>query len=151
MHAKRSIYPTYLPTYRLLRRAFSSVTASATARFGSYREGFENMKARIRQKAGQRRLGVEAGNHDEGWNQLRFRLLWTVILVFGLGGLESAAQSTPNFGPNVIIIDPSMPSSTINSTLASVAALDVNSQFITSRYAVLFKPGTYSVQAPIGY
>jgi hypothetical protein len=110
------------------------------------------MKARIREKIGQRRLGVEAGNHDEGWKQLRFRLFWTlVLLLFGLGGLQSAAQSTPNFGPNVIIIDPSMPSTTINSTLASVAALDVNSQFITSRYAVLFKPGTYSVQAPIGY
>src|SRR6202453_2645002 len=109
------------------------------------------MKARIRQNTGQRSLGRVAGNHNEGSKQLRFRLFWTVILVFGLGGLKSAAQSTPNFGPNVIIIDPSMPSSTINSTLASVAALDVNSQFITSRYAVLFKPGTYSVQAPIGY
>src|ERR1700679_3490243 len=81
------------------------------------REGFEGMKTRIREKIGQRRLGVEAGNHNQGWKQSRFRLFWTLVLpVFGLGGLQCAAQSTPNFGPNVIIIDPSMPSTTINST-----------------------------------
>jgi hypothetical protein len=97
----------------------------------------------------------EAGNHKDCAKHLRVLLLWIpVFLVLALEGLQGTAQGTspaPNFGPNVIIIDPSMSSATINSTLASLAALDVNSQFITNRYAVLFKPGTYSVQAPIGY
>jgi len=110
------------------------------------------MKTATRVEFEQRGQGIEAGKGKDAWKQLRAGLLvTTVCLVFGLGGLKSAAQPAPNFGPNVIIIDPSVPSATINSTLASLAALDVNSQFITSRYAVLFKPGTYSVQAPIGY
>jgi hypothetical protein len=51
------------------------------------REGFEGMKTRIREKIGQRRLGVEAGNHNQGWKQSRFRQFWTLVLpVFGLGG-----------------------------------------------------------------
>ena len=113
------------------------------------------MKSGIKVEIGQRGQGIEASKHKNGGKQLRAWLFWIpVFLVFGLGGLESTAQTTPptpDFGPNVIIIDPSTPSATINATLSSLAALDVNSQFITSRYAVLFKPGAYSVQAPIGY
>ncbi|MGC2420079.1 MAG: malectin domain-containing carbohydrate-binding protein [Candidatus Acidiferrales bacterium] len=55
---------------------------------------------------------------------------------------------TPDFGPNVYIIDPSMSSATIVSTLTS---LSNEAQFSTNRYAVLFLPGTYTVQAPVGY
>jgi hypothetical protein len=110
------------------------------------------MKTGKKVKIEWRRQGIEAGKRNDAWKQLRIPLLWIpACLVLGFGGLQSVAQTAPNFGPNVIIIDPSMPSATINSTLASLAALDVNSQFVTSRYAVLFKPGTYSVQAPIGY
>jgi Malectin domain len=63
-------------------------------------------------------------------------------------GLQSLAQTRPDFGPNVHIIDPSMSSETINSTLASFAN---EPQFGTNRYAVLFMPGTYNIEAPIGY
>ena len=100
----------------------------------------------------QRGQRIDAGKGKDALRQLRTVVLGlAVCLMLGFGGLQSVAQSAPNFGPNVIIIDPSMSSATINSTLASLAKLDVNSQFVTSRYAVLFKPGTYSVQAPIGY
>jgi hypothetical protein len=101
------------------------------------------------------RHGMDPGNHKDRRKQLRAILFWVpACLGLAAGGLQASAQHVPpapDFGPNVIIIDPSMPSATINSTLASLASLDVNSQFIASRYAVLFKPGTYSVQAPIGY
>ena len=100
----------------------------------------------------QRGQRIDAGKGKGAWRQLRTVVLGSAVcLMLAFGGLQSVAQSAPNFGPNVIIIDPSMSSATINSTLASLAQLDVNSQFVTSRYAVLFKPGTYSVQAPIGY
>ena len=100
----------------------------------------------------QREQRIDAGKGKGAWRQLRTVVLGSAVcLMLAFGGLQSVAQSAPNFGPNVIIIDPSMSSATINSTLASLAQLDVNSQFVTSRYAVLFKPGTYSVQAPIGY
>jgi fibronectin type 3 domain-containing protein len=58
------------------------------------------------------------------------------------------AQTTPNFGPNVYIIDPSMSNATIQTTLQSLAN---EGQFSTNRHAVLFKPGTYAVQSEVGY
>ena len=110
------------------------------------------MESRKKVKIEQFGQGCEAGNHRDRSRHPRARLsVIPVSFILALGGLQGTAQRVPDFGPNVIIIDPSMPSTTINATLASLAALDVNSQFITNRYAVLFKPGTYSVQAPIGY
>jgi len=110
------------------------------------------MIAKTNLKTELRGPGIEPAKRKDTWKRLQARLFcMPLCLVFGFGGLQSTAQTAPNFGPNVIIIDPSMSTATINSKLASLAALDVNSQFTTSRYAVLFKPGAYSVQAPIGY
>jgi hypothetical protein len=61
---------------------------------------------------------------------------------------NAAAKTVPDFGPNVHIIDQSMTSAQIQATLIS---LSNEAQFSTNRYAVLFKPGTYDVQAPVGY
>jgi hypothetical protein len=61
---------------------------------------------------------------------------------------SASAKAAPDFGPNVFIFDPSTPASQILSTLTSISNED---QFSANRYAVLFKPGTYSVEAPIGY
>ncbi len=60
-------------------------------------------------------------------------------------------SNTPNFGPNVDIFDPSMSASSIQSTLDSVFNTQKLNQFGTQRYALLFKPGTYSAEANIGY
>jgi hypothetical protein len=60
-----------------------------------------------------------------------------------------SAQNSSIFGPNVYVFTPGMSSSSISSTLSSLAG---NSQFSTNRYAVLFMPGTYSgVQSEVGY
>ena len=64
------------------------------------------------------------------------------------GGDKNTAKNDPSFGPNVTIIDQSMTPAQIQTTLT---ALSNEAQFSTNRYAVLFKPGAYSVQAPIGY
>lgn len=63
-------------------------------------------------------------------------------------GVAACAQTAPNFGPNVVILDPSMPAATVQSTLTALSAED---QFSANRHAVFFKPGTYIVQAPVGY
>ena len=62
-----------------------------------------------------------------------------------------AQSNTPNFGPNVDIFDPSMSSASIQSTLDSVFNTQKLNQFGTQRDALLFKPGTYSAEANIGY
>src|SRR5947209_8476286 len=60
-------------------------------------------------------------------------------------------SNTPNFGPNVDIFDPGMSSASIQSTLDSVFNTQKLNQFGTQRFALLFKPGTYSAEANIGY
>jgi hypothetical protein len=73
---------------------------------------------------------------------------WTVSTV---GGGCPAQSNTPNFGPNVHIFDPSMSSATTQSTLDSVFNAQKLNQFGTRRDALLFKPGTYSNTANMGY
>ena len=68
----------------------------------------------------------------------------------------SAAASLPDFGPNVIIFDPSMPISDIQATVDAISAQQVNDEMGTNRYALLFKPGVYGtaehpLQMKVGY
>jgi hypothetical protein len=81
---------------------------------------------------------------------VKWMLLGIVLGTFLLGGLQASAQyNTSIFGPNVYIFDNTISSTTINSTLNT---LNTNAQFDTKRYAVLFKPGSYTgVSAEVGY
>src|SRR5512142_128008 len=53
----------------------------------------------------------------------------------------------PDFGPNVLIFDPSMPTSQIQAAVDAVAAQQVDNEMGSQRYALLFKPGTYGSSA----
>ena len=58
----------------------------------------------------------------------------------------------PDFGANVIIFDPSMSAATIQSRINSVYSIQQNNQFGSERYALVFKPGTYSgLDIPVGF
>ncbi|MEO3853587.1 discoidin domain-containing protein [Acrocarpospora sp. B8E8] len=56
-----------------------------------------------------------------------------------------------SLGPNVHVIDPSMSSATIQSALDTVFTQQESAQFGTGRHAFLFKPGTYNVNARVGF
>lgn len=60
---------------------------------------------------------------------------------------QNGGASSPNFGPNVIVFDPSMSTSQIQATVDAIATQQVNNQFGTQRYALLFKPGVYGSAA----
>jgi hypothetical protein len=67
-------------------------------------------------------------------------------------GTGCTGQSNqPNFGPNVFIFDPSQGNSAIQTTLNNVFNTQKVNQFGTQRFALLFKPGAYAVDANIGY
>jgi len=56
----------------------------------------------------------------------------------------------PDFGPNVKIFDPTMPTAEIQATADAVYAEQVDNEMGTQRYSLLFKPGTYgSVGEPL--
>ncbi|MEV4316304.1 RICIN domain-containing protein [Actinocrispum sp. NPDC049592] len=56
-----------------------------------------------------------------------------------------------DLGPNTFIFDPSMSAASIQSRLNQVFSQQERNQFGTNRYALLFKPGTYNVDANIGF
>ncbi|WP_437759853.1 discoidin domain-containing protein [Sorangium sp. So ce1389] len=68
--------------------------------------------------------------------------------------VQTSTGSIPgggSLGPNVIVFDPSMSSSSIQGTLDSVFAQQESSQFGATRYALMFKPGTYNVNVNVGF
>jgi hypothetical protein len=75
--------------------------------------------------------------------------------VSGSGGTTPPTSpppgTTPDFGPNVTVFDPSMSAATIQSKVTSVYNQQVNNEFGTQRNALLFRPGTYNVDIPVGY
>jgi len=71
--------------------------------------------------------------------------------LFSVSSLGMVHATQPDFGPNVLIFDPSMPASEIQAALNQVLQQQVSNQFGSQRYAFLFKPGQYSVDAQLGY
>ena len=53
----------------------------------------------------------------------------------------------PDFGPNVTIFDPSMPTSQIQAAVDAISAQQIDNEMGTERYSLLFKPGTYGTGA----
>jgi hypothetical protein len=67
------------------------------------------------------------------------------------GGGSNPPGPPPDFGPHVLIFDPSMSTSSIQSQLDSVNATMETDQFDNDGYAYLFKPGNYSLDVKVGF
>src|SRR5262245_39140392 len=72
---------------------------------------------------------------------------WEQFTVTGAGG-GGGGGGAPNFGPNVIIFDPSIAQATMQNQITSIGSQQQNNQFGSQRFAILFKPGTYNVNIP---
>ena len=62
-----------------------------------------------------------------------------------------ALAAKPEFGPNVLFLDPSMPAQAIQKQIDAVYATEEHNEFSSQRYALLFLPGSYSVGVPPGF
>jgi hypothetical protein len=74
------------------------------------------------------------------------------MLLMGLAAVSPAAlaQTNPDLGPNVLVFDPGMPTSQIQTAINAVTTQQISNQFGTQRYALLFKPGVYgTAQNPL--
>jgi hypothetical protein len=71
----------------------------------------------------------------------------------GVPDASSDVTLTPfaGFGPNVLVFDPSMSMSAIQSQIDAVYATSDTGQFATTRTAFLFKPGAYALDVTVGY
>ncbi|MEZ0211033.1 MAG: adenylyl cyclase [Methylophilus sp.] len=64
---------------------------------------------------------------------------------------QNTPALTPDFGENVVIMDPSMPSGDIQNKLDAIFKQQEANQFGPERYAVLFKPGVYHNKVRLGF
>jgi hypothetical protein len=82
--------------------------------------------------------------------RLNFRILLLCLL---LGAAPSIAQhaANPDLGPNVLIFDPKGPSDQMQAAIDRVYAKEQNSEFGPDRYALLFLPGQYHLDVPVGF
>jgi hypothetical protein len=86
---------------------------------------------------------------------LRSRIAWSLALPLALasvlasagGAAASPPSPAPNFGPNVVILDPSMSVATIHAIVDPIDAAQIPAQFGDGRYEILFKPGVYGSAA----
>ena len=59
--------------------------------------------------------------------------------------------ANPDFGPNVSVFSPSTPQADMQNRLDQIAAEMHTNQFGTQRYAVLWKPGSYTADVNLGF
>ena len=67
------------------------------------------------------------------------------------GPTDAPPVGPPDFGPNVLIFDPSMPMAMIQSRIDAVMTQQEPNQFGAPRYAYFFKPGAYALDVRLGY
>ena len=78
-------------------------------------------------------------------------LLPLLAVLISVGPAVSAPPPL-DLGPNVLVFDPSMTTAQIQTAVDAVAAQQVDNEFGTQRYALLFKPGTYgSATEPLAF
>src|SRR3954468_17946432 len=80
-----------------------------------------------------------------------FAATLALVVATTAGAAQRTATSTPDFGPNVKIIDPSMTTAQIKAIVDPIAAQQVPNEFGTQRYAILFKPGAYGTSGPLSF
>ena len=63
----------------------------------------------------------------------------------------AADAKKPDFGDKVLIFNPSMSAADIQAQIDKVYAIQQHSEFGPDRYALVFLPGKYNVDVPIGF
>ena len=64
---------------------------------------------------------------------------------------DAANDTSPDFGPNVLVFDPNTPVADITSKTAEIFQKQESNQFGPERYAVFFKPGQYNTHIDLGF
>ena len=86
---------------------------------------------------------------------IRLGLAVVVVGLVATAATPARAQAKlgakPDFGPNVLVFDSSMPAAEIQAQIDKVYAIQQKSEFGSARYALLLLPGKYHVDVPVGF
>ncbi|HEV2782334.1 MAG TPA: discoidin domain-containing protein [Actinophytocola sp.] len=79
--------------------------------------------------------------------------LWELSVNTDDGGstVPPTDPRNPDFGPNTFVFGPATPAGEIQSRLNAIASQMRTNQFGTQRYAVLFRPGTYTANVDLRF
>jgi len=83
--------------------------------------------------------------------RLLARLSFTAGLLAVASPALAAKGAKPLFGPNVLIFNSSTPPQMIQKQIDAVYAIQQHNEFGPQRNALLFLPGSYSVDVPVGF
>ena len=78
-------------------------------------------------------------------------IVWLLATPAQGQAVHAAKIKIPDFGPNVLVFAPSLPSAEIQAQIDKVYTLEQHSEFGSDRYALLFLPGEYHVDVPVGF
>ncbi|MER5966076.1 RICIN domain-containing protein [Streptomyces sp. NPDC002057] len=95
-------------------------------------------------------LDVPAASTADGVQLVQYTCNGTAAQRFRVSPV-STAPGEVDLGPHVVVLDPSMPSGTVQSRLNTIFQRQETNQFGPERYAVLFKPGTYNNDVNVGF
>ena len=70
---------------------------------------------------------------------------------FAIPAMGQKQEKIPDFGPNVMVFNPAMPAAAIQEQIDKVYKVQEHSEFGTDRNALLFLPGDYKVDVPVGF
>jgi hypothetical protein len=73
------------------------------------------------------------------------------ICAFSQAGVPSKHAQTPDLGPNVLLVKPSMSASAVQAQIDRIYAVQQHNEFGSERNAILFLPGEYHVDVPVGF
>ena len=74
-----------------------------------------------------------------------------LMVLFCAGVAMASGGAKPDFGANVLVFDSSMPAAEIQREIDRVYAAQQKSEFGAERDALLFLPGEYRVDVPVGF
>ena len=85
--------------------------------------------------------------------QIAVGIILALIVAAGatLAVAESKPDKKPDLGSNVLIFDSTMPQAAIQQQIDKIYAVERRNEFGPERYALLFLPGEYHVDVPVGF
>ena len=78
-------------------------------------------------------------------------LLAPIVVTSGAPAAHKKQTINPDLGPNVPIFDPTMRQADMQQQIDKIYAVERRNEFGPERYAVLFLPGEYHLDVPIGF
>ena len=73
------------------------------------------------------------------------------VAALSIGSGAVMAQTKPDLGPNVLVFTPRTPAAEMQAAIDRVYEAEHRAEFGNERYALLFAPGEYKVDVPVGF